>query len=765
MAPPTPGRHRGPRPQVNNNIGEAGRTTNIVPPKHVPRDSAGHERAEDFFDRAVNGAEEEDDYEDDEPAPVVKAKPSAKKKSVVNGAAREKRGERPDRFMLGEDRGRKTGVVKAPSQRDAEGFEDIDNFFKSPSPSRSVATAKSTVKSRKSLFNPPSPGLDEDDYDDDGSDMALDDGTSLSPTAYQRNHPSSARQPSSLRHSTLPSGSHSHSRKGLATSSPNSPRRSVTTNGTSGRRRLSSLSGSGDEAADDRQYASSDEEDEDEVVRAALAPSSKKADKGKGRASRASRVEDDEEEQDDVEMNGHDYGDDEDDYGAAEPSPPPTARKTSAKKKPAAPRASNASSAASPITSGLMKLDRNGKPVPVADRKGKGKAVERSPSPEQDDNIYQDDFGGGYSDDGGEGEGSPVDGEGFPQYDVGDYDDSEEEDPDAPGPSSQPAKASKKSSAGAKKGKAAPAKKGRRATSESDSPEPRKSHSAPQRRRKLEHSQEPVVTQIPRKRDREDGTVDIDGVRRSTRQRLEPLAYWRNERVVYKRRASGVGMNAIIRVPTEEPAPLTKAGKKRGQKPSSTAASSSKKPRSRTTHVKNEPNPEDGCDDMTDPDGVVWSWEGNAETTRRIAFTAKMIDPKPTFDNKYSFQKIYQELDYLAGGIMVIPPGGKKAKKPSKDNSYVFYCIQGSVSVTIHRTRFSIGPGGTFLIPRGNHYEIVATSEREVRLFFAQGRRVIEYPNGETEADQRPRLDAVPEEDEEEGEGSEEEEEEEEEEK
>ena len=54
-----------------------------------------------------------------------------------------------------------------------------------------------------------------------------------------------------------------------------------------------------------------------------------------------------------------------------------------------------------------------------------------------------------------------------------------------------------------------------------------------------------------------------------------------------------------------------------------------------------------------------------------IAFTAKMMNPRPTFDGKFSYQKIYQELDYLAGGILTIPPNGEKALKPSKDNSYV----------------------------------------------------------------------------------------------
>jgi len=58
------------------------------------------------------------------------------------------------------------------------------------------------------------------------------------------------------------------------------------------------------------------------------------------------------------------------------------------------------------------------------------------------------------------------------------------------------------------------------------------------------------------------------------------------------------------------------------------------------------------------------------------------MDPKATFNNQYLFQKIYQELDYLAGGILVIPVGGQKATKPAKDNSYVrFSCLSHSIRI------------------------------------------------------------------------------------
>lgn len=239
-------------------------------------------------------------------------------------------------------------------------------------------------------------------------------------------------------------------------------------------------------------------------------------------------------------------------------------------------------------------------------------------------------------------------------------------------------------------------------------------------------------------------------VRRSHRTRVEPVEYWRNERVIYKRRASAMGalqMDAVVKIPKGEIISLTnkKKGGRRGD---------SVKPTSRARSVKPEVyEDEDGIDDLTDPDGIVWSWEGNAETTRRIAFTSKMIDPRPTYNNKFMFQKVFTELDYLASGILQIPAGAEKPSKAARDNSYTFYCIEGAVSVVVHRSRFNIGPGGTFFVPRGNSYSITAVSNRDVKLFFTQARRVFEGPGGETRPDTQEeavaRLEAEQEEEEE----------------
>lgn len=532
------------------------------------------------------------------------------------------------------------------------------------------------------------------------TDVFYQTGTSLSPTTYQRQHPSSARGPSSLRHSTTASGAHSVSRKGLSHSSP-----AVNGSARSNRRRLSDLSADGDEdeyeeAQDDEEQ--SEDEDEDEVVRATLgadrfSASPKRVDKGKGKSRARDEDQDDEEEEE-------------------EDRRPAKKRKSVASNRRTSGGSSNIGS-----PTGLMKLDKNGRPVQVVDRKGKGKAVERSPSPVDDEeqqfeeqDYYEQEFGGGYDDE------EEQAGERFDFQDGVDSQDEQQEDEqqdegeeDQPvaGPSSRPYKAApKKKASKATKAKTAkatkPSSRRARASSDEDSP----AHKASQRNSRRGpglKAPQPIIEAVDRHY-RETGTVEIDGgaclrsssktvtfadgpratVRRTTRERYGRLEYWRNERAIYNRRQSGLAVKAIVRVPKEEPVPLSKAGSKKGSR---ARRGTSAKPHSRGKSVKYEPPEEEGCDDMTDPDGLVWSWEGDAETSRRefddldalahastdhaipagIAFTAKMMDPKPTFDGKFSYQKIYQELDYLAGGVLNIPPGGEKGLKPSKDNSYV----------------------------------------------------------------------------------------------
>lgn len=99
--------------------------------------------------------------------------------------------------------------------------------------------------------------------------------------------------------------------------------------------------------------------------------------------------------------------------------------------------------------------------------------------------------------------------------------------------------------------------------------------------------------------------------------------------------------------------------------------------------------------------------------------------------NGFKFQKVFGDASFVAAGMLEIPVGGEKPSKPTKDNTYVrpprrspfcsrclvgltpspspflflpqlFYVIEGSVTVKVHRTSFTMAPGGQFMVPRGS---------------------------------------------------------------
>ena len=54
-----------------------------------------------------------------------------------------------------------------------------------------------------------------------------------------------------------------------------------------------------------------------------------------------------------------------------------------------------------------------------------------------------------------------------------------------------------------------------------------------------------------------------------------------------------------------------------------------------------------------------------------LAFTSKMVIPRPAANNNFAFQKIFGDGEFIAAGQLIIPVGGKKPSKGTKDNTYV----------------------------------------------------------------------------------------------
>ncbi|KAI0273529.1 Mif2/CENP-C like-domain-containing protein [Gloeopeniophorella convolvens] len=214
---------------------------------------------------------------------------------------------------------------------------------------------------------------------------------------------------------------------------------------------------------------------------------------------------------------------------------------------------------------------------------------------------------------------------------------------------------------------------------------------------------------------------NTSGLRRGKRLRYEPLEWWRCEKVVYGRREAGKvsyvpTIKEIVRIPKDPPKPLGAVHK--GRRGRSTA------PRSKTDEQVAVFNPEEGWDNDTHTNGVVVDWFTGNEVSRRLAFPGRLVNPRPAANNEFFFTKVFGDGEYIAAGQLRIPPNKHKPSKMTKDNTYVFFVIEGAVNFKVHESSYVLCTGGMILVPRGNTYYIENIAERDAKLFFAQARRV-----------------------------------------
>ncbi|KAJ7169423.1 Mif2/CENP-C like-domain-containing protein [Mycena filopes] len=254
----------------------------------------------------------------------------------------------------------------------------------------------------------------------------------------------------------------------------------------------------------------------------------------------------------------------------------------------------------------------------------------------------------------------------------------------------------------------------------------------PKKKAKPTPASKPKATVVKSRTQKENRDVP-EGVRRSQRKTFSPVAYWRGERLVYAKRDPNHKrlvpyIKEILRVPEEPPAPRRTAGSKRKR---STTVRATPEVIEREVIVEiDASNPEAGWDDETRPTAVVLDYRTAANVTRRVAFTAKMFDPRPAKvtgpDDAWSFEKIFGDGDFMAAGQLVIPAGKRKPGKGTKDNTYIFYVVEGAVNVVVAETNVILATGGMFMVPRGNTYFIENIAEREAKLFFTQARKMRE---------------------------------------
>ncbi|KAJ6501590.1 Mif2/CENP-C like-domain-containing protein [Mycena vitilis] len=236
-----------------------------------------------------------------------------------------------------------------------------------------------------------------------------------------------------------------------------------------------------------------------------------------------------------------------------------------------------------------------------------------------------------------------------------------------------------------------------------------------------------------------------EGVRRSQRMTYTPLDYWRGEKVEYGPREPGhkrlvPHIAQIIRIPKEPPAPRPGIKRKRGRARTKTTPDVVE----REVIVEvDASNPEAGWDDDTNPTAIVLDYRTGDNVTRRVAFTSKMFDPRPAkvagADDAWSFEKIFGDGDFMAAGQLVIPARKRKPAKGTKDNTYIFFVVEGAVNVVVCDTSVILATGGMFMVPRGNSYFIENIADRDAKLFFTQARKMREDEDEEGATARAPR--------------------------
>ncbi|XP_063962482.1 centromere protein C-like [Lytechinus pictus] len=211
-----------------------------------------------------------------------------------------------------------------------------------------------------------------------------------------------------------------------------------------------------------------------------------------------------------------------------------------------------------------------------------------------------------------------------------------------------------------------------------------------------------------------------DGVRRTKRQRVRPLEYWRNERPLYERRKSGglalagiISPEAQDRVSSRSAKSFKKQGKPKGHLPVTPA------------HISIHASPPVGTSDVCLPTVNVVNPETNQEVAIDAVATSKMLKftgpsglpAKP--DDAITITKALSQKAFAAG-VLTVRPFGEKGSQLVRRDTMVFYVVRGKIAMTLHKTSQILQNGDWFFVPKGNVYNIKNLRKDEAKLTFFQ---------------------------------------------
>ncbi|RCK54714.1 Centromere protein 3 [Candida viswanathii] len=241
------------------------------------------------------------------------------------------------------------------------------------------------------------------------------------------------------------------------------------------------------------------------------------------------------------------------------------------------------------------------------------------------------------------------------------------------------------------------------------------------------------------------------GLRRSKRTRIKPLAFWRNERIIYTQDVNSDEdfdntlardihniplrlIKEVVHIPDSNAAStktsstkkkLTRGRKRVGkpQSPSSDVDGGAEQDLLDEGEVEEDADEDlSGSEWLRDEDCLQLNVKDNgALKKRKIAYSQGGGTFKQQRGDSYKVATLFDEdKDFCAGGMLELPVDGFKPPVTVTGSTYMFNVINGTIRVTLNEDVFTVKNGCKLQIPEGNEYSLRNVGKTQAYLFFVQ---------------------------------------------
>ncbi|CAK7913079.1 inner kinetochore subunit Mif2p [[Candida] anglica] len=230
-----------------------------------------------------------------------------------------------------------------------------------------------------------------------------------------------------------------------------------------------------------------------------------------------------------------------------------------------------------------------------------------------------------------------------------------------------------------------------------------------------------------------------DGLRRSRRTKIAPLAFWRNERIVYSRAhedeihdADSTELRFMKLAPLQEikevvhiPEVTTQTDRRPKHQPRHATRASSIGASTKETNIEGS----EWFKDESLTLEVFNEQGGDKRTKRRIAwapgsgnfFTPPSDANNPASRENFKLATLFDgDNNFTASGLLELPISGFKKLRHTAEHVFIFHVVQGTLEVTLNESVFVVTGGCSFEVPRGNMYGLRNVGQDTARVFFVQ---------------------------------------------